>query len=332
MKTVRKFQQSLQTLYKRYSRRKTGVKQWKSELKGYGNFKKKRIFPWTDLLHRIEKRVTSYRRERNFLSRSEKRIKYRRKVLQICLAIGLVFVLSAALLNPLRYLAASFDMFLIRDIAVSGCSRTNPVEIRRLAGIDYNTSMFSISARQAVADILEHPWVESVQFQKSWPAGIHISLKEQRPVALMVTDVSGQGKMMYINGKGEIIAPAGHGDDLDYPVITGMNSYAEEERQKLLSDAVSFLRLIASNNPNLPAQSVSEIHLDQKEGMIIRLVDFPFPIYFGYGEVTKKYRQLYKVLAVLYKKGKNTFDISGVEYIRMDYLQDKVLVAQSNSG
>ncbi len=331
MKTVRKFQESVQALYKRYGRR-TVAKQWKSELKGYGNFKKKRTYPWSDLLRRIEKKVASYRRKQSYLSRSEKRKNYGRKAMKLCLAIGLIFLLTTALLNPLRYVAASLDMFLIRDVTVSGCSETSPAEIRRLAGIDHNTSMFSVSAKKVVADLVDHPWVESAQVQKSWPAGINIRLKEQRPVALMVTDVSGQGKMMYINGKGEIIAPAGNGDDLDYPVITGMSSYPERERHGLLSDAVSFLRLIASNNPNLPAQSVSEIHLDQKEGMIIRLVDFPFPIYFGYGEVTKKYRQLYKVLAVLYQKGKNAVDISGVEYIKMDYLEDKVLVAQSNSG
>jgi len=39
-----------------------------------------------------------------------------------------------------------------------------------------------------------------------------------------------------------------------------------------------------------------------------------------------------KVLEVLYKKQEKEMQISRVEYIRMDYLEDKVLVAQSGSG
>ncbi|MEE4241543.1 MAG: FtsQ-type POTRA domain-containing protein [Desulfopila sp.] len=332
MKAIRKYLESIERSYKRYSRKRSGTKLWKSELKGYDNFKKPRKFPWTDSLSGIKKRIATVRRKQSYLSRSEKKRHYGRRALKICLSVGMVCLLALALVTPLRYMAASLDFFLIRDIEVSGCSVTKPTEIRKMAGIDYNTNMFSISAKQAAAAVAEHPWVEAAEVKKSWPAGVRITVEEQRPIALMVTDISGQGKIVYVNRKGEVIAPAGKGDDLDYPVITVMGSYPEDERQKLLSDAVSFLRLTAANNPNLPAQSVSEIHLDQKEGLIIRLVDFPFPIYFGSGEVGKKYRQLYKVLAVLYKKGKNSVDISGVEYIRMEYLEDKVLVAQSNSG
>ena len=62
--------------------------------------------------------------------------------------------------------------------------------------------------------------------------------------------------------------------------------------------------------------------------MVVYLVEYPFPIFFGTSNTSKKYYRLVQVLKTLYKqKGKGS--ISQIEYIQMDYLQDKVLVAQS---
>ena len=66
--------------------------------------------------------------------------------------------------------------------------------------------------------------------------------------------------------------------------------------------------------------------------MTLYLVDYPFPIYFGKGEVRTKYSRLKRVLEVLYKETEQGMTIADVAYIRMDYLENKVLVAHSGSG
>jgi hypothetical protein len=133
--------------------------------------------------------------------------------------------------------------------------------------------------------------------------------------------------------KGVPFVPVKPGQDIDFPVVTGVENMQDPaERKAILGDVAHFLKLIKTNNPNLPAQSVSEIHLDKAEGMVVYLVENPFPIFFGTGSVGKKYKQLQDVLGVLYKQRKEGMLISQVEYIRMDYLTNKVLVAQSGSG
>ncbi len=266
------------------------------------------------------------------MSRSEARRKMLRQAVRV-VAIGVMaVVLIFALQRPVKQYLATLEFFRIKDINIYGYAITRPEEIRKLAGIDYKTSMFVVSPEKVTAYISAHPWIQEVMLEKLWPDTIRIEVREHEAAALLLDGEPDKAAMVYMNRKGEIIAPVQKGDDLDYPVVSGLYGFLPEKRQAALADAVLFLKLISYNNPNLPAQSVSEIHFNEVEGMVIRLVDFPFPIYFGSGEVKKKYKQLRSVLAVLYKKRSNNVDISEVKYIRMEYLKDKVLVAQSESG
>ena len=86
--------------------------------------------------------------------------------------------------------------------------------------------------------------------------------------------------------------------------------------------ACSLLLLAAKGNAILPIQAVSEVHIDQKLGLILYLVDRPFPVYFGTDRLQTKYFRLLKVLEQLYAKKQ----VDAVKEIRMDYLDDKVLV------
>jgi cell division protein FtsQ len=133
--------------------------------------------------------------------------------------------------------------------------------------------------------------------------------------------------------EGRAFIEVGVGMDTDFPVVTGLERIKEEGRKKeILEDVLGFLRQTQKNDPNLPTQAVSEIHVSLDGELVVFLVDYPFPIFFGRGKVETKYNRLVKVLEVLYKKQESEMQISRVEYIRMDYLEDKVLVAQSGSG
>ena len=116
-------------------------------------------------------------------------------------------------------------------------------------------------------------------------------------------------------------------------MITGIDSLAtENDRKEMLAAANLFLRLAERNNPNLPAQNISEIHFTETGSLILYLVEHPFPIYFGKDEIKRKYSQLRRVLEVLYRKRKGGARLEEVAYIRMDYQKDKVLVARNQKG
>jgi cell division septal protein FtsQ len=219
------------------------------------------------------------------------------------------------------------------NVVIEGCRVTSPAEIRELGEIRYHTNLFGLDLRKLEAIIGRHPWVSEVKAQRDWPNRLLVRIVEHTPEALILNGDPGKQQLYYMDMKGVPFVPVKPGQDIDFPVVTGVENMQDPaERKAILGDVAHFLKLIKTNNPNLPAQSVSEIHLDKAEGMVVYLVENPFPIFFGTGSVGKKYKQLQDVLGVLYKQRKEGMLISQVEYIRMDYLTNKVLVAQSGSG
>ncbi len=330
MKFLRKITENIKNLFG-FKRKNEFSQSWKSELNGYGQIQKKKIKLPFDLDKFLSKLV-SLRKQRSHISRTEKRKKISLKIIKITGAIVVIAATIGVLKKPAVHYASSLEFFKIKEIWVYGCSVCQVSEIKELANFDYNSSLFSLNPGRAESQLIEHPWIKDAVVNRIWPDGISIEVQEHHAAALLVREEVDSGKMFYINSMGAIIAQVKPGDEIDFPVITGLSSIEEDSQKLALQEAAEFLKLISRNNPNLPAQAVSELHFDRVEGMIIRLVEFPFPIYFGRGEVKKKYKQLRNVLAVLYKKQKKNIDISQVEYIRMDYMNNKVLVAQSKSG
>jgi len=305
---------------------------WRSDNSGYGK-KSSSQKKWHKVISTVvPSRLIAEKKTRSYLSRAELRKKYLQKILKIS-AVTIVIVLSVMLLKkPVVHYLSVMDFFKIQDVSVSGCRVTQPGDIKEVAGAKYNTSILLFSPKEAKRRVEQYPWVKDAQIERLWPDGVSITISEYAASAIMFTGEYDEQKMVYVDRKGNVIAPVKPGDDTDYPVVTGGLQLAENVREKAITDAFEFLTLISKNDANLPAQSVSEIHLDEVEGMVVHLVDYPFPIYFGRGDVKKKYQQLRNVLAVLYKKRKKNIDIGNIEYIRMDYTTNKVLVAQENSG
>lgn len=263
-----------------------------------------------------------------------RKIGYRLVVAMLCLVV--VIGAGALLFNERSLVAALFskvEYFEVgNNVVIDGCHVTTPAEIRELGEIRYHTNLFSINPIRLAAILDRHPWIKKAVIHRDWPNKLVIDISEHVPEALAVMGAPGQEQFYYVDAKGVPFISAKPGQDFDFPVITGMDRLKADRRREVLHDAMQFIELVKRNNPNLPAQSISEVHLDSTEGMIVYLVEYPFPIYFGVGEVRKKYKQLEDVLEVLYKQRKEGMLISQVEYIRMDYSENKVLVAQSRSS
>jgi cell division protein FtsQ len=226
------------------------------------------------------------------------------------------------------------SLFKVKTLEFSGCESASDERLRLLTGINlYQTSLLGLDQETVAANVERDPWVSKAVVKRNWPSGILIEVVEHRPVAMINRNTKDDPKLYYVDKTGTAFLEVAPGQDVDYPVITGLDRFtAEAERAAIFSDIYIFLRLAGRNDPNLPAQSVSEIHVNEAGEMVIYLVDHTFPIFFGKGQIAEKYSRLVKVLDALYKEKKKGMLISGVEYIRMDYLNDKVLVAQSESG
>jgi cell division septal protein FtsQ len=235
----------------------------------------------------------------------------------------------------LQHRLQSLAIFKVNEVIFSGCSIVSQGKLQDTAAIIlHQTSLVGLDSAKIEERIGAVDWVSDVKITRNWPSTVEISVKENVPVALLHANGAKETEQLYyIDRKGKVFLSVKLGADIDFPIITGWSDIKNTEiKDRAFSEVLIFLRKLRINNPHLPVQSVSEIHVNQSGEMVVYLVEYPFPIFFGNGNTKIKYARLVQVLKALYKKKKGKELISRVQYIQMDYLNDKVLVAQSGSG
>lgn len=212
------------------------------------------------------------------------------------------------------------DFFQITAINIQGCRRTTKNLILEMSGVDIHSNLLALDTRKAKAGIEAHEWVESVEIERDWPNRLTITVKERLPVAI----VSLEKGLFYLDQNGVAFAQVLPPEDMDYPIITGLKKEAWPKVLKgtQLEEALHFIKYAGQGSSILPKQNISELHVEESGKVILYLVDRPFPIYLGAGDVGTKYYWLTKVLYKLYKSK----EFEKVAYVRMDYGQNKVLV------
>ena len=218
-------------------------------------------------------------------------------------------------------------LFRLTDIRILGAHVATERQILDLSGLQQGTSLLRFRPKEVVKAIAAHPWVEHAEAKLLWPSGISITVYEQQPLALVNLEADKGSRLRYLNREGAIFADIGQDQDIDFPVITGLLPKRDYEAGHLVKGSLgdtahAFLLLAAKGNAILPVQAVSEVHLDEQQGLVIYLVDRPFPIRFGRDRMQTKYFRLVRVLEQLYAKKL----IDAVKEINMDYADDKVLV------
>lgn len=244
-------------------------------------------------------------------------------VLMLCLLVGA----TVCGWYGYRFLAFS-DTFRITTIKVTGIGKNHRKEILDLGGIEIGMSLVSFDQETAARKLNSHPWINKATLVRSWPSTLEVHIQKCRPLA-MVNIENGAGRnLYYVDHQGKVFAKVEKSLELDFPVMTGLAAEGIPlgtviGKEGLAADALLFLRLAARGNPIVPLQSVSEVHVSPDKGLIIYLVDRPFPIYMGDTKIKTRYYLLVKLLERLYRKKK----VKDIQEIRMDYAEDRILVA-----
>ena len=278
------------------------------------------------VLFRRRKRTPKPPRPQVMVTGAQRVWKWKRLIRSVLLTGVFLVVTGVSLWGGAQLLLGS-TIFRLTDIKVSGNRITTHRQILDLAGLQQGGNLIRFDTKAAVARIESHPWVERAEIRPNWPSAVEVVVTEFQPFALVNVEVGKERHLRYLNRSGRVFGEAGMGQELDFPVITGALAGKDVEGDRLvkgsLADAaISLLLLAARGNAILPVQAVSEIHVDEQRGIVLYLVDRPFPVYFGTDRLQTKYYRLVKVLEQLYSKKQ----VDAVKEIRMDYLDDKVLV------
>ena len=263
-------------------------------------------------------------------SKSPQFVKSLKKKLFIRFFIGLLLLLSAGFTTKEIYQKLCHsDFFQITTMKITGSRMVCKEQITALSKVDIHSNLLAINTVQVKSLLESHPWIAEAEVTRDWPNRLMISVKEKKPVALL----SRNSGLFYLDNKGRIIAAASSSQELDFPVVTGLESYTfnstpSTQAPEILQDALDLLKLAAGSNSILSEQNISEIHITENGELLLYLLERAFPIYMGKDrKISTRYYRLVKVLRDLYK----TREFSKVSYIRLDYQKDTILVGKSGS-
>lgn len=221
------------------------------------------------------------------------------------------------------------NFFQITAVKIDGNRMTSKKQIATLSRVDIHSNLLALNVAQVKSLLESHPWIATADIIRDWPNRLLINVKEKRPVALL----SRKTGLFYLDHEGQMIAAASSSQELDFPVVTGLENFlfsatGSSQIPESLKEILTLLKLADRKNSTLSEQSLSEIHISQNGELILYLLDRPFPIYLGTdGKISTRYYRLVKVLKDLYK----TREFSKVSYIRLDYQKDTILVGKLES-
>lgn len=209
------------------------------------------------------------------------------------------------------------DAFKTKTVAVTGNRRLNREEIYERAGIRPGSNILAVNTVAARKRLLAEPWIADAQIRRDIPDGIHIVIREHRPLA--VIDL---GRKFLIDDAGTIfkeLAPR-EGDNL--PVVEGLR-YADIELRPSAAAAglpalqvnrqpnggqnpappfaavVAVLRLGTPAGSIIPNRHLSRIVVDSETGITLRTRKGPKTVKLGFRDYTRKYSVLRRLLAYL---------------------------------
>ncbi|MBU0483526.1 MAG: FtsQ-type POTRA domain-containing protein [Proteobacteria bacterium] len=237
-----------------------------------------------------------------------------------CLVAGAVWSIGFIVYRGL----SKSDFFQVTAIKIQGSQRITKSIALELSGVDIHTNLLAMDGDIVEERLEKNEWIERAEVDRNWPNRITITLKERVPVAMINMDDG----LHYLDRRGDVFAKVSSEDDIDFPVITGLEGGALTLRDPMVEDALLLLRYAGRGNSMLPGQNISEVNLANKDELVMFLTNRPFPIYLGKGKVGAKYNMLVTILYWLYKNE----EFSATAYIDMDYLKNKVLVGRSLSS
>jgi hypothetical protein len=180
-------------------------------------------------------------------------------------------VLGALLVTCLGGLTAWVgSLAMVGDVEFVGQVHAAPRELRHLAGVRNGTPLWAVDLSEVERRVERHPWVDTARARLEWPDHLVVEVGEHEPVALLMYD-----GLFYVDAQGRVFLRA-RADDLDYPVISGLDPALERRHPELprrvLRDALALLDLLEARDL-VGREQVSEIAFSDTRGFTVMLQD-----------------------------------------------------------
>lgn len=202
---------------------------------------------------------------------ARRRQRRRRRTLRLLLASGALVAL---------FLFLSSELFVVRNLTITGLERMTPAEVQAKAGLPRQVLVWQVWPWRVERQLRSHPRVASARVSISLPNRVRIAVTERQPVAVFIT---GGGKSVEVDADGRVLAVWSRAAVPPGPLVTGLALANPLPGQRLTrADALLAVRVAAGLGPAARAR-VSEINLDA--GGEVRLYTLEgVPVFLGIDE------------------------------------------------
>jgi cell division protein FtsQ len=214
-------------------------------------------------------------------------------------AMGLL--IAAGLLCSLFIYIYSFMVsrpyFQIKEISVRGLKELTEKDVLASAGVRPAQNLLSINTDAIIRRVSENQWVENVYIGKELPNKLVLEVKERTPLAL----VKQENDFYLMDAEGFVFKKLGKSDEVDLPVITGVDKKGEIKSQLLLS-TLNLLKTVSKSGQYPYVGMISEAHVNDVFGISL-ISNSGLYLKLGTADFEKKLKQLKFVLTDLENRG-----------------------------
>jgi len=214
-------------------------------------------------------------------------------------AIGLlssIVVLCLLFIYGYSYLLST-PYFEVREASVRGVKELTEKDILTLAAIPPQQNLLAVNTDVLVKRISANQWVKNIYVGRELPNRLVLEVRERVPVAM----VKQASDFYLMDSEGLVFKKLGKGDEVDLPILTGINN-AEKENPKLLLSTLNLLKMISTSGRYNYLGAISEVNIDDVFGLSL-LTDAGLYLKLGMDDYENKLKQLNVVLADLEKRG-----------------------------
>jgi len=236
-------------------------------------------------------------------------------------AAGLLLI--AILLSSIFIYAYNFAIsrpyFQIKEISVRGLKELTEKDVLTAAGIKPTQNLLAVNTGAMTRRICANQWVKNVYIGRELPNKLVVEVKERTALAL----VKQASDFCLMDAEGFVFKKLGKTDEVDLPVITGIEEQ-EGIRSELLLSTLQLLKALsgASRYPYLG--TIAEVHVDDVFGISL-ISSNGLYLKLGTNGFENKLNQLKIILADLENRGLKK------DYLYIDLSDDsKVTVQRRN--
>ena len=217
-----------------------------------------------DLKSHKQKKCKTNRRKQEKQARDWKKLFHR--TLRVCIASGSGFLLaSGALLTAQMLLESGY--FGVKQVRVEHQVRVSEGDILDASDIEIGDSLFDLELHMIGRKIEERAWIARAEVERSFPDQVVIRVVEREARAIIDLDY-----LYYVDRAGEVFKMLDAGDELDYPVITGIDRQYLLDNPDKTQDSVNLaLQLMDAleSRTLFNLDDISEIHFEEQEGLVM---------------------------------------------------------------